>query len=257
MQVLPVTIPPEDDELFSSWVYRTSKANLFGNLDQFIKAFVRAKSSNGYQYLRYDDTEEFLTFFLAQQSYTPMADLYLKTTCYGGLAPFMTSGQQIRRLNVSFRRTYGKPEFTPKVTPYTRELHRCRCCQQEELERKGFWYYHRAHQLPGVKVCHKHGNLLGVFKGKLGQEFDVDAPFEIVTPNASDDIMLRYAAFVKEIMDTVPDGDMFNTRQAIWNGMRQHGYGDHGADYKKLNQDIIQCGMDRMFPVEMHRYLEL
>lgn len=257
MQVLPITIPPEEDELLSSWIYRTSKANLFENLDQFIKAFVRAKASEGYQYLRYDDTEEFLTFFLAQQSRTPMAELYLKTTCYSGLAPFMTSGQQIRRLNVSFRRTYGKPEFTPKVTPYTRELRLCRYCQREELESKGFWYYHRAHQLPGVKICHKHGNLLEVFKGKLGQEFDADAPFEIVAPNAGDNVMLRYARFVKEVLDIAPDGDVSNAKEAILDGLRKRGYSNRGTDYEKLNRDIVQCGMGQMFPVDMKRYLEL
>lgn len=257
MQGLPITIPPEDDELLSSWIYRTSKANLFGSLDQFIRTFVRAKASKGYQYLRYDDTEEFLTFFLAQQSRTPMSEMYLKVTCYSGLAPFMTTGQQIRRLNVSFRRTYGKPEFTPKVTPYTRELCRCRHCQQEELERKGFWYYHRAHQLPGVRVCHKHGELLEVFKGKLGQEFDEDAPFVPAEPNASDDIMLRYSVFTKEILDLAPDGDASNVRQVIWRKLQQDGYSDHGSDYKKLNKDIDQCGMTQLFPVEMHRYLEL
>ena len=257
MQVLPITIPPEEDELPSSWIYRTSKANLFGSLDQFIRTFVRAKASKGYQYLRYDDTEEFLTFYLAQQSRTPMAETYLKTTCYGGLAPFMTSGQQVRRLNVSFRRTYGKPEFTPKVTSYTRELCRCKQCQSEELENMGFWYYHRAHQLPGVRVCHKHGSLLEVFKGKLGQEFDQNAPFVPATPNTSDDIMQRYAVFAKEILDMAPDGDASNTKQAIWRKLQMGGYSDHGSDYKKLNHDIARKGMAQMFPVEMHRYLEL
>lgn len=256
MQVLPITIPPEEDELLSSWIYRTSKANLFGSLDQFIRIFVRAKASKGYQYLRYDDTEEFLTFYLAQQSRTPMVETYLKTTCYGGLAPFMTSGQQIRRLNVSFRRTYGKPEFTPKVTPYTRELCRCKQCQREDIESKGFWYYHRAHQLPGVRVCHKHDELLEVFKGKLGQEFDDDAPFVPATPNASNDIMVRYAVFAKDVLDLAPDGNISNTRQAIWDGLRQHSYGDHGADYQKLAHNISLCGMSKMFPVEMYRYLE-
>lgn len=256
MQVLAITIPPEEDELFSSWIYRISKANLFENLDPFIRAFIRPKAPDGYQHLRYDDTEEFLTFYLALQSHTPMAELYLRTTCYAGLAPFMTSGQQIRRLNISFRRTYRKTEFTPKVTPYTRELRRCRCCQQEELENKGFWYYHRAHQLPGVRVCHKHGVLLDVFEGKRGHEFDEDNFFEPALPNADEKIMLRYAIFFKKILDDAPDGDLSHTKQAIRNMLHQLCYYNRGVIYGALNDDIELCGMRGLFPISMKQYME-
>ena len=177
MYSIPMIIPLEEDELLGSWMYRLSKANLFENSDSFLRSFVRAISDSGYQYIKYNDTEEFHAFYLALQSSTPMAELYLKTTCYAGLAPFITSGQQTRRINLAFRKTYGHPEFTPKVTPLTAKLCYCRECRSEELRRQGFWYYHRAHQLPGVKVCHKHGCLLNIFNGKIGHEFDDDFIF--------------------------------------------------------------------------------
>ena len=257
MYTLPIVIPPEDDELLGSWMYRLSKANLFDDPDTFIRSFVRAQAGGGYKYIKYDDTEEFAAFCLALQSSTPMADLYLQTTCYAGLAPFLTSGQQTRRLNLSFRRTYGKPEFTPKATPLTRDLRLCERCQSEELENKGFWYYHRAHQLPGVKVCEKHACRLRVYIGKQGHEFDDGAPFEMEEANASDDIMLRYAAFCKDILRSAPDTDLPGTKQAIKAVLRKLGYCDRRTDYAALKADIERRGMSQMFPVAMEHYMKI
>lgn len=257
MYALPIVIPPEDDELLGSWMYRLSKANLFDNPDAFIRSFVRAQAGGGYKYIKYDDTEEFAAFYLALQSSTPMADLYLQTSCYAGLAPFLASGQQSKRLNLSFRRTYGKPEFTPKVTPLTRDLRLCERCRSEELEDKGFWYYHRAHQLPGVKVCKKHACMLMVYNGKQGHEFDDDAPFEMEEANASGDIMLRYAAFCKDILRSAPDTDLSGTKQVIKEALRRLGYGDRGTDYATLKSDIERREMTQMFPVDMEHYMKI
>ena len=257
MNLLPLVIPLEEDELLGSWMYRLSRANLFDNTDIFIKNFVRANAHNGYHYIKYDDTEEFTTFYHTLQSSTSMADLFLKTTCYSGLAPFLTSGQQTRRVNLSFRKTYGHSEFTPKVTPLTRELRYCKQCRLEELESNGFWYYHRAHQLPGVRVCHKHSCLLKIYKGRIGHEFDDDAPFETTTPNTQLDIMVRYSLFAKGILDTAPYVDMNDTKLVLKDALVQHGYYVRSTEYEKLKSDIQESGMSQMFPEDIEHYISI
>lgn len=252
MYLLPIMIPLEEDELLGSWIYRLSKANLFETPDTFLKTFVRTNSNNGYQYINYCGNEEFIAFYHSLHSDIPMAELYLKTTCYGCLAPFISRGQQTRHTNLSFQNTYTKSAFVTKANPIINELRYCEHCRQQDLHWKGFWYYHRAHQLPGVRVCHKHGCLLKTFSGKVGHEFDEDAPFQSLSANADPVIMQQYAIFAKDILDIAPDTDITGTKQAILSMLKEKGY----TQLNQLNCEIEQCGMTQMFPKDMAQYIK-
>lgn len=257
MHLIPIMLPLEEDELLGSWLYRLSKANLFDKPDVFLKTFVRPNSHKGYQYINFVGDEEFPAVYQAMQLNTSMADLYLKTTCYGGLAPFITRGQQTRHTNLSFQNTYAHSAFVPKANPLIDELRYCEHCRCEEMRNMGFWYYHRAHQLPGVRVCHKHGCLLKIFDGKIGHEFDEEAPSRSVTPNAEPSIMQQYSVFAKDILVSSPDTDITGTKYAIMSTLQERGYTNCGEGFNKLWSEIERRGMAEMFPVDISQYIRL
>ena len=60
-----------------------------------------------------------------------------------------------------------------KTRPVISHLKCCPICQQEDKEKYGYWYYHRAHQMPEVTTCYKHGCKLKKFIGNKGNEFSV------------------------------------------------------------------------------------
>lgn len=253
MNKLPIVIPLEEDELLGSWIYRLARANLITDIDTFIRTYVRAAPYKR-NYIKCNELEEFIPFYKALDTKIPMSDLFLQTTCYAGIAPFISSGQQITRLNHAFRKTYHNTHISNVGQPLTAKLHWCEQCQQEELNTKGFWYYHRAHQLPGVKVCHKHGSLLKVFTGWKGQEFNSDASFEISKANAPTEIMQQYAVFFKKLLDLAPDGSYETIRKIIRLEIAKLPCFNSKSDFKEMQAEMAGRGMDRMFTEDLDTF---
>jgi len=56
----------------------------------------------------------------------------------------------------------GMGVVTQSVSDHSRLRRLCPLCSQEELERWGESYWHRAHNLPGVIVCLRHGTSLAI-----------------------------------------------------------------------------------------------
>ena len=253
MRKLPIVIPLEDDELLASWIYRLSQANLITDIDTFLRVFVRAAPFKR-NFIKCNELEEFTAFYHALDTQIPMSELFLQTTCYAGIAPFISSGQQITRLNHVFRKTYHNAHISSVGQPLTSGLRWCEQCQQEELNAKGFWYYHRAHQLPGVKVCHKHGSLLKVFNGWSGREFNPNAPFEISEANAPTEIMQQYAVFFKTLLDRAPDGSFEITRKIFKSEIAKQPYFNPKSNFKMMQEEMAKRGMDRMFTVDLDTF---
>ena len=255
MPLLPITIPPEEEELLGSWIYRLSNANCFDTPDLFLETFIRPQGR--YRYIKYNDDYDFLELYKALQPDIPIVELFTQTASYPGLAPFIPSGQQTRRLNSVFRKPFGPSELFPSHSTLTPELRCCEKCRHEDLERSGFWYLRRSHQFPGVKVCHKHGCLLKVFQGHIGHEFNDDAPWEYTKPNASYDIMQGYAAFVRDILYAAPDTDLVGTKYVIRQALMQNGYSKKGAGHKALSADIQQSEMTGLFQMDIDHFLKV
>lgn len=251
MNKLPIVIPLEEDELLGSWIYRLARANLITDIDTFIRTYVRAAPYKR-NYIKCNELEEFTPFYNALDTQIPMLDLFLQTTCYAGIAPFISSGQQITRLNHAFRKTYHNTHISNVGQPLTAKLRWCEQCQQEELNTKGFWYCHRAHQLPGVKVCHKHGSLLKVFNGWSGREFNPNASFEISEANAPTEIMQQYAVFFKTLLDLAPDGSFEITRKILKSEITKQPYFNPKPNFKMMQEEMAKRGMDRMFTTDLN-----
>ena len=135
--------------------------------------------------------EFFLQFYNNLDIKNSATEVYLEMTCYGGLAPFLHKAQQAYYVNSAFR----KRILGDAANSLTSSPRFCPECWNE------FPAYYRRHQIPGVSVCSKHHCLLHMNQNGL------DVP---CAPNASWDIMERYAAFAEDILSC---GQMLISKQ--------------------------------------------
>lgn len=174
---LPFIVTLQKDELLYSFVLRIMKANGFDD----VLSFVRNCISTTKHSLSYDVGYD-LHEFLENIGYEDISSFYLNTTIYKGLFPLMSkqtaSGYFIRKPN----------------KPMISELKFCPKCKKEDK----IFYYHRAHQMPGVTVCYKHGCALNTYIGPQNEEFK--EPLNYITNNVYEK-SLEYAIFAKELLD--------------------------------------------------------
>lgn len=176
--------PLEDEDLYS-YISRIAFANGFETVDDFFKASadVSASSRKGYdlfEYLKYIpqalnlDAESFL-------------ELVSKTSALNYICAFLTSASQGTLVNNIF----GNGELFKTIRKHAvytysnNSLRSCPKCRQADIEEHGFFWFRRAHQLPGVSMCHEHGVSLEEYKGERGHEFFEDAWQRIEIENAS------------------------------------------------------------------------
>ena len=166
---LPVIIAPKNDETTASWIRRLTLANGFDNTEEFAQQFIcDSDIANEQRFKAMLGTEDFISLYKALNLQgVSMWDLYMKTSCYGGIAPFLSDARQTHYLNTAFRLGASNNSIVSASKSLTSELRFCPLCKKED-EVAGGWYYHRAHQMPSIKVCYKHGSILRRFTGKFG-----------------------------------------------------------------------------------------
>lgn len=87
-------------------------------------------------------------------------------------------------------------------------LKHCPLCIEEELNRQGFCYWHIAHQLPGIEVCHRHGCYLhGVAMGDGAKDRALLYPESCIDKSAHDatEIQFRLAKFAVELLQLLKE----------------------------------------------------
>lgn len=161
---LPVIIAPKNDETTASWIRRLTLANGFDNTEEFAQQFIcDSDIANEQRFKAMLGTEDFISLYKALNLQgVSMWDLYMKTSCYGGIAPLLSDARQTHYLNTAFRLGASNNSIVSASNSLTSELRFCPLCKKED-EVAGGWYYHRAHQMPSIKVCYKHGSILRHF----------------------------------------------------------------------------------------------
>ncbi len=200
---LPISIPLEDDELLFSWVNRLYKANLFDSKKEFEKAFNKGQSiyRDGFGLCR--------DLILASAYENQLRDVFLKSTLYPFFAPFYNKQKQEKVLSVA-RCGVTKDSPLSYLGCEVGTLKYCPKCVEEDSK----LYLHRAHQLPGVKVCHKHGCRL-VELDKAYNDNDIEnIQFDWEPSFKHTDEEMKHAVFVKDFMNEAFDLD-FNGLIAI------------------------------------------
>ena len=131
-----------------------------------------------------------------------MWDLYMKTSCYGGMAPFLSDARQTHYLNTAFRLGASNNSIVSASNSLTSELRFCPLCKKRD-EVAGGWYYHRAHQMPSIKVCYKHGSILRRFTENSVQNFQqAPSQFRVLIQRIRG---TRLCCVCKELLDAAPD----------------------------------------------------
>lgn len=240
---LPVIIAPKNDETTASWIRRLTLANGFDNTEEFAQQFIcDSDIANAQRFKAMLGTEDFISLYKALNLQgISMWDLYMKTSCYGGIAPFLSDARQTHYLNTAFRLGASNNSIVSASNSLTSELRFCPLCKKED-EVAGGWYYHRAHQMPSIKVCYKHGSILRRFTGKFGTELSV-SPQSVSCTNTENSWEQDFAVFAKELLDAAPEISAENTKAAVLREVKCQGFYAPASEYAKLNTTLKNAGV--------------
>lgn len=240
---LPVIIAPKNDETTASWIRRLTLANGFDNTEEFAQQFIcDSDIANEQRFKAMLGTEDFISLYKALNLQgVSMWDLYMKTSCYGGIAPFLSDARQTHYLNTAFRLGVSNNSIVSASNSLTSELRFCPLCKKED-EVAGGWYYHRAHQMPSIKVCYKHGSILRRFTGKFGTELSA-SPQSVSCTNTENSWEQDFAVFAKELLDAAPDISAENTKAAVLREVKCQGFYAPASEYAKLNTALKNAGV--------------
>lgn len=213
---IPVVLNHEDDEMLASWIIRLAHANAIDSTRAFLNAYIYPNKEVGYTSMKIDHRIPFVflsrALSLGEKS---MRDLFFETSTFNATAPLMSSTLVQRYVNQAFnpneqlRPLYPLPHGT--IDSYIV----CPECIREELHSRGYYYLHRAHHIPGVKVCYKHGCALG----KVGSKFinlDIySEPKYMLFDIQNASLAKEYALYAKAFMDAQVEGPGEIVRELI------------------------------------------
>lgn len=235
MPKLPFVSVPLPDELLYSYLLRLSIANGFDDIRHFTEHYVfspiyenKGKKYVAVSYDIRDDLYQFATSVTGNMS-NQVLSFYSKTSLFHGIAPLALRSRMSHYVGLlSKYRNHSK--ILSHAELMVQELHFCPECMQEEKIKYGFFYYHRAHQMPGVMVCHLHGCTLHVYHGKQGKEMEL--PLKSY-PLPDSKKGLEYALFCKDFLDAELECDMPVIADAIMKRLVELGYSSQ--NYKTLS----------------------
>ena len=206
---IPRIIEPDEDEMLASWIIRLAKENVISDIKTFLLAFIYPNESDTRNsFPQMDHRIPFGLFWKALEfahEEVEESELFIRTSTFTGTSPFMMKEQRQRYINQAFYTDKQMEALFPFPHGTINGLYLCPECVAEELREKGYFTLHRAHHLPGVTMCHKHGCTLGKIKEKY-LSIRLDKAPEHTALNVSDpSLEHRYAVFAKAFMDAKPD----------------------------------------------------
>ena len=232
MPRIPFVTNLEDDELFYSYLMRLAKLNGYDNIILFYKTYILNDLDKRIDKVPYDIHEDLYKFHksLCLEDDSLAIQLYLKTSIFPGIAPFLPKlalSNYIGSLS-PFKNTTKLFKTPHRIIS---KLNYCPLCMSEEQKRLGYFYYHRAHQMPGVTVCHKHNTILNTYVGKANEEFSLPLQYD---ENTSYKRSYDYAIFCKDFLDANIQVNTSSLLQIIHNRYKELGY----TESKQLDLDM-------------------
>lgn len=199
--MIPKLVPVMDDELFYSYIIRLTKENGFDTPQNFIgRLLCGMTSSTDISRIKIDiEGRRMYPPVLHDLEFLNTVPFILSTSLYPFQSIFLTKNRQANAVNILFNRNeVTKRNYQPLVS----ELFFCEECKNHDIKNYGFTYLRRAHQLPGVTMCHIHNTPLRRV-----------ADNSIVTEHPSDAI--QYAKFSAQLLWSGIQADIDQLRDAV------------------------------------------
>lgn len=152
--IIPNLTYPHTDETIFSYAYRLSKMNSYNNFSDFLKNLsAEAGITDSRTQWTYDGYRIFAPLLSCLKPETH--DIIIQeSSFYPYHAVFLTKHQQAIITDRLFNKTNIKT--SPRQAALITNVYCCSECMKEDYKEYGHYYMHRAHNLPGVTVCHKH-----------------------------------------------------------------------------------------------------
>ncbi len=151
MNHVPVTLNPYPDETAYSWISRLAKANGL-SLHAFSDAYLGTRGSKE-GLMQFDVRAEYPALFSRITKETGIKDTFLSLSTLPFESICMSKYAIERYINNVFQ---PKSRLNAPVATLFTDARVCPACMEEDKAAYGEPYLHRAHQLTGVCVCHKH-----------------------------------------------------------------------------------------------------
>jgi|GEM_PF-6027698 len=179
---LPLSNLPayHEGEMWHSYLNRVAFANGFSSAMEMFAVTTDSPAKWKNQYLNYDCSKP-----IARTILKTGEDWILTGTTFKGMAPLMDRLNATRRISLYNTNSSMNSKLVTPMPAFIQELRICPECRQ--LEGDG-WYFHTELQMPGVRICPKHGCALSVYTGTPFMEHYEDS-FTTQEPSPFDEIM--------------------------------------------------------------------
>jgi len=245
---IPIIVPPEEDEYIYSYICRLAKINGFSNVNSFIYNYVAVDMYSqehdvSYIVRRYCRTMYIPKFAEAVGQADKIVAFYRSLSLYPCTSITMLPEQQVMHLNYIFRSKKNFADFLGRTRGSNQPIKYCPECEKEQIAEKGYFWIKRAHQLPGVNVCHKHSCLLNEYTGSPFNCLYADTlEGKPVDGDCTDD-NIGYARFVNDL-----NNNDYKINRNNLKIMFYHRFSDVEADevrYKSVLKNLLPNKRDR------------
>lgn len=252
--MLPNTIMYENDEVFYSWIMHIFMYNYAA--ESYPRAFKEWMNPERYDDSRHVpracyDFKENLYYWMKNVGWSlqDAMSYFMKTSLYPIMSPFMKPHQR----NLYILLAFGKltmPQIDTLntiLTTITTRLKLCPECAKEELQDKGIFWYHRAHQIPGVTACYKHGCRLNNGPQKRFHELNIDE-IDLTDIQTATKGEQEYALFTYEYLHD-PESCMYDyMHEFIMDKIKEKFPLDTGNLFEKYTKEIGYYSLFGMKP---------
>lgn len=209
------TVRQQEDELLISLIRRTADANGF-DVPVFLENYVFDEMHEKMPASRELEMFTASNCYIGKFAEAINADklrLFLDTCIYPGTAPFSPSYVQSRRINAAFRGCNLYPKLIGTIHNDILVLKYCPLCAAEDRRASGFTWLRRAHNMPNVTSCSRHG--VDLITLKSGDFIRNGIPETAEDPTVSSDISVDYAVFADSLLKTPVDANWWSVRTPL------------------------------------------
>lgn len=209
------TVNQQDGELLISFIRRVALKNGF-DMPDFLREYVFDEIHESMPSNRDLETFTGANFYIRKFTEAcgeNATELFLETGIYPGIAPFLPSYIQSRRINAAFRGCNLYPKLIGTIHNDIPVLKYCPLCAAEDRMPMGLPWLRRVHHMPNVTSCCKHGvDLVTISAGEFLRN---GIPQTGDAPVVSSDIAIQYALFTEGLLRSPLDANWWSVREPL------------------------------------------